>query len=273
MILAEMLVMKNTDKSQIEHYLTRFFTAHQCTMTQEDGVLSVQLTVEMDKALMNRPFYWQYIEATGNVGEPKKLHFITDPTKMEKKGEWIHFGSPRLQQIYHYLRKTARFIHLYENLHVTKNTMLQPWLLLNICITYEGKQKKEELFSIGLNLINGSFVFDMMEKLATVDLKPVIPNHCYTISPLIKVTSGLLRIESYLDHYVMEQEHEWAMESIQLLNEEIEMINHFYEGEDVVDEKEKEIADVTKRLQPKISYEMINGGIVYLRESFIKSIS
>ena len=45
---------------------------------------------------------------------------------------------------------------------------LHPWLLLNICIMYEGKQKKEELFSIGLNLINGSFVFEHDGKLKKI---------------------------------------------------------------------------------------------------------
>ena len=31
--------------------------------------MTVQLTIEMDKELMNRPFYWHYLEKTG--GRPK----------------------------------------------------------------------------------------------------------------------------------------------------------------------------------------------------------
>lgn len=265
----------NMDKSfHIETFIKRFFTAHQCDITEDEkGKFNVQLTIDMDKALMNRPFYWQYIESTGQVGEPKKLCLITDPEKIADDGEWIHFGSPRLQQIFDFLSKNAKFTHVYQVLHVSTNTMLHPWLLVNVCIMYEGKQKKEELFSIGLNLINGSFVFGMMEKLTKIKLSSTISDHCYTISPLIKISSGLLRIEKYLDKYVMEQQHEWAIESYQLLQDEIAMIKHFYENTEDRDEMEKEIKDITARLQPKISYEIINGGLVYLKETFIQEIA
>ncbi len=266
---------KTMDKQvDIEKFLINFFTANHCEVNQiEQGKIAVQLTIEMDKALMNRPFYWQYMEATGNVGQPKKLTFILDPNKMEKEGEWIHFGSPRLEQIYHYLRKTAKFIHLFEEVNVRNNTMLHPWLLLNYCIMYEGKQKKEELFSIGLNLINGTFILDMMEQLENVELAPTISDHCYTISPLIKVNSGFLRIEKYIHDYVMKQKHDWAVESLKLLEEEIAMIHHFYErDEENKDEMEKELEDITARLEPKITYEIVNGGIIYLRDSFANRI-
>ena len=33
-------------------------------------ILTIQLTIEMDKELMNRPFYWQYLEKTGGVPNP-----------------------------------------------------------------------------------------------------------------------------------------------------------------------------------------------------------
>ena len=63
--------------------------------------LTVQLTIELDKELMNRPFYWHYLEKTGGVPNPDRLTFITDsqnaPTNI--KGETIHFGSPRLHQM------------------------------------------------------------------------------------------------------------------------------------------------------------------------------
>ena len=41
--------------------------------------MTVQLTIELDKELMNRPFYWHYLEKTGGVPNPMKLTFITDP--------------------------------------------------------------------------------------------------------------------------------------------------------------------------------------------------
>src|SRR5690625_399342 len=204
------IVKKNMDKQlDIKQFLKKFFNSNHCEIIEDTpGKLVVQLTIEMDKALMNRPFYWQYVEATGNTGQPKKITFIMDPNQMEKEGEWIHFGSPRLQQINNHLSNTSKFIHLFESLEVHENTMLHTWLLLNYCIMYEGKQKKEELFSIGLNLINGILVFDMMEQLEHLSLVPTISDHCYTISPLIKVSSGFSRIENYIHEYVMNQQHQ-----------------------------------------------------------------
>lgn len=254
----------------IESFLVQFFSKHNCVVNKEvEGKITVQLTIPMDKALMNRPFYWQYIESTGNIGEPKSLTLITDLNK-RTEGEWIHFGSPRLEQIYQYLKKTSKFIHQYEKLNVSQNTMLHPWLLTNICIMYEGIQKKEELLSIGLNLINGTFVFNMMERLDKLILSPNISDHCYTISPIIKLQSGYSRIENYLNSYVEAQDHHWANESLALLKEEMQMIHHFYQDSKDDAIKMKEIDSVKARLQPKINFEVMNGGIVYLRENIIK---
>jgi len=49
------------------------------------------------------------------------------------------------------------------------------------------------------------------------------------------------------------------------------MIHHFYEEEDNQEERQKEIEDMKTRLQPKIIYEVVNGGIIYLHESFLQS--
>src|SRR5690625_1634728 len=186
------------NQMDIKNFLINFFTSNDCEVIQESpGKITIQLTVEMDKALMNRPFYWHYIEATGNVGKPKKITFITDYQQVSDEGEWVHFGSPRLWKIYDHLSRTAKFVHLFEKLAVTKNTMLHPWLTINVCIIYEGKQKKEKLFSIGLNLINGIFIFNMMEKLDQVKLSPTISDHCYTISTLIKIQIGYARYIIY----------------------------------------------------------------------------
>src|SRR5699024_7379217 len=81
-------------------FLYTYFTLHQCQVnTETDGLLHVQLTEEMDKVLMNRPFYWHYIKQMDRKGEPMCLTLITDTNKSDEQGEIIHFGSPRLQQI------------------------------------------------------------------------------------------------------------------------------------------------------------------------------
>lgn len=256
--------------TDLHQFLMTYFTAHQCQILHEDkGLLTVQLTEDMDKALMNRPFYWHFIKNTGNKGEPMKLTLITNPEKKDEQGEWIHFGSPRLQQIFSHLKSNEKYVKLFQNFTTNNHTALFPWLVLNIKISYKGKQIKDELFSIGLNLINGMMQTNMMDLLAKLHLNKTISDYCYTLSPLITISSGFRRVENVLDQYIYDQSHTWAVESIQTMQEEIKMIQQFF-GEEEEEFREKEINALSERYEPKIIYHVVNGGLIYLHENFHK---
>lgn len=255
--------------TNLNTFLQGYFSSHQCELLyNNDGVLTVQLTETMDRALMNRPFYWHYVKSTGNPGAPMKLTFITNPDKREEKGEWIHFGSPRLQQIMNHLKQNEKYTKLFQGVDTTINTPLYPWLVCNIKISYQGKQKKDEIVSIGLHLITGRMQLEMMTSLQNIPLQMTISDYCYTISPMIKVQSGYRRIETVITNYFKDQSHEWAEESLHTLENEIQTLKHFY-TEDTDDEQmNKEINEITERYKPSITYEIINGGIFYLTENF-----
>src|SRR5699024_12295515 len=85
------------------------------------GILSIQLSETMDRALMNRPFYWHYIKKMGQAGEPQTLTLITKQEKRHEKGEFIHFGSHRLQQILDYIKKNERYTTDFQNKTDIKN--------------------------------------------------------------------------------------------------------------------------------------------------------
>ena len=76
-----------------------------------------------------------------------KLSLITDPNKVsdEIKGETIHFGSPRLHQIFQSTKTLASYIRLYEKSPVIqgKQTPLKPWLGLNLKVSYQCDRKKD----------------------------------------------------------------------------------------------------------------------------------
>lgn len=90
-------------QQEIHQYLNQYFEANECELLENgEGYLTVQLTIELDKELMNRPFYWHYLEKTGGIPNPSKLTIITDQERCPDhiKGEVIHFGAPRLHQIF-----------------------------------------------------------------------------------------------------------------------------------------------------------------------------
>lgn len=253
--------------TNLHDFLQAYFTAHYCKIIHnDDGIMTVQLTEELDRALMNRPFYWHYIKSTGNAGDPMQLTLITNPVRRDEKGEWIHFGSPRLQQIFNHLKETSENIKLFQKVDTTNNTAMYPWLITNIKINYEGKQNRNELFSIGLNLVNGKINTNMMGLLELHPLNITISDYCYPISPLIRLNSGFIRIEKIIENHIKNQSHEWATESLETLAEEVELVKHFYESDNEEIQIDNEINDLTKRFTPFISYQVINGGIVYLTQ-------
>jgi|SRR5699024_3181698 len=258
-------------KQMPDNFLTSFvhsfFTANQCAVNElEQGVFQVQLTEELDKALMNRPFYWQYMTSMGKKGIPMELTLITEPQKRKQKGEWIQYGTRRLRQMEHYLQEQAQYTVLYQSIHTTKKVMLQPWLVINYQLTFTGKHRKEKILSFGLNLINGMMTMNMMELLDDMSLQQTISNQCYTVSPLITMPSGMLRIEKQVVLFLEQQDDTWAEESIELLQEEVTILEHFYQDAQDENEKKNEIDSVTERLTPTIQHKVISGALVYLKD-------
>lgn len=250
----------------LNDFLVRYFQSHNCSILKnENGILTVQLNEKMDKLLMNRPFYWHYVKSTGQKGQPMDLTFITNPIHKDDQGEWIHFGSPRLQQILNHLKTTERYTKLFEQVKTSERTPLYPWLVINMQISYQGKQKKDEIISIGLNLINGMMKINMMEFLQSLPLHTIIPDYCYTISPLIRLKSGFLRIENVILKYLEQQPSSWVEESRRNLQEELETLKHFYHDDPNNEMMQREMEEIQERYTPSITLNVINGGIFYLQ--------
>jgi hypothetical protein len=195
--------------------------------------MTVQLTAQLDKELMNRPFYWHYLEKTGGVPNPMKLTFITDPKKAPDsvKGETIHFGSPRLHQIFQSTKDLAAYIRLYEKHNfMNKQTPLFPWLCLNVKISWQCDRKRDVFRSIGLQLITGQMVEDFHNTLIKIPLTPKIPDYSFTLSPLIKPVSGINRIKNFITNEINNQEHHWAAEARNRWQKDLQLLDHFYEN-------------------------------------------
>lgn len=259
---------------EIHNFLIRYFQANECGITENGpGYLTVQLTIELDKELMNRPFYWHYLEKTGGIPNPMKLTFITNPQIAPEnlKGETIHFGSPRLHQIFQSTKKLSSYIRLYENHnHNNQQTPLMPWLCMNVKISYQCDRKRDIYKSIGLQLINGQMVEDFHDRLQNVQLTPKIPDYSFTLSPLVKPKSGMSRIENYLKALIEQDDHSWADEARNRWEQDLKLLHHFYE--DVEEENESfetEKTALKEQYEPKINISFINGGLFYLTDKAV----
>ncbi|HEY2420964.1 MAG TPA: YqhG family protein [Neobacillus sp.] len=259
---------------EIHDFLLRYFQANDCSILENTrGHLTVQLTIELDKELMNRPFYWHYLEKTGGIPNPMKLTFITNQQLAPEniKGETIYFGSPRLHQIFESTKSLAGYIRLYENhSQQSRQTPLLPWLCMNVKISYQCDRKRDIFKSIGLQLINGQIIEDFHDRIQRIPLTPKIPDYSFTLSPLIKPKSGMSRIEMYLKTFIKEDDHSWAEEAKIRWDQDLRLLDHFYEdlGEDN-ESYETEKRALQEQYQPKIIISFINGGMFYLKDKVI----
>jgi hypothetical protein len=261
-------------QQEIHNFLVRYFQANECDILENGpGYLTVQLTIELDKELMNRPFCWHYLEKTGGIPNPMRLTFITNPEAAPEniKGETIHFGSPRLHQIFQSTKNLARYIRLFENhQHHNRQTPLMPWLCMNVKISYQCDRKRDIYKSIGLQLINGQMVEDFHERLQQVSLTPKIPDYSFTLSPLVKPKSGMTRIENYLKSAIEVEDHSWAEEAKKRWEQDLRLLDHFYEDEEEENESyETEKKALQEQYEPKINISFINGGLFYLTDKAI----
>ncbi|MBY0122411.1 YqhG family protein [Bacillus sp. S/N-304-OC-R1] len=259
-------------QQEIHHFLERYFHANGCEIVENGhGYMTVQLTIELDKELMNRPFYWHYLEKTGGIPNPMKLTLITNPEHAPEhvKGENLHFGSPRLHQIFQSAKNLAGFIRLYENhsMPVGQQIPLRPWLGMNVRISFECDRKRDVFKSIGLQLINGQMVEDFHDRLLELQLTPKIPDYSFTLSPLIMPRSGIMRVENYFKFQIEQEDHTWAEEARKRWQKDLMLLEHFYEDAEEKDESyEIEKAALKEQYEPRVKISIVNGGLFYLTD-------
>lgn len=251
---------------QVHDYLKTFFNETNCEIiNQSNYYLTVQLTIDIDKKIMNRPFYWQYIEATNGTPYPAQLTLITDQNNAPEnmRGEIIHFGSMRLKQLFKATKELGGIVQMYENVY-TQST-LTPYFGVNYKVSYYCDQTKESIYSFGINLLTGSIYEDFQETLGALDLVTDIPKSAFSIQPIIKPNRALERLDATIEKLIKEDDHSWAEEAKNRWQKEQKILDYFYEGvENKPESYETEKKAIEERFNPRINVEIINGGIFYL---------
>ncbi|WP_418895906.1 YqhG family protein [Sporosarcina cyprini] len=256
---------------QIQQYLRTFFMETNCPIVQEsDHHLSVQLTIEMDKRIMNRPFYWSYVESTGGEPNPAKLTLITDKTRMGLNipGEVVHYGSPRLNQLFQVAKERGAFVQLFENVdnQTGAQTVLTPWLGVNYKITYSSDRTKEMLYSLGMNLMTGAIMDGFHEAVGELRLQAAIPPNTFYLPYIIKPMRAMERLETLIDELIAQDDHTWADEAAARQKRDLQVLEYFYKDtEERPESYEMEKKAIKEQYETKIKVEIINGGLFYVR--------
>ncbi|GAA0457923.1 YqhG family protein [Alkalibacillus silvisoli] len=262
-------------QAEIHGFLYKFFLKRQASIiNSEEGLLTVKLTKDLDQQLMNRPFYWQYVNTMGWSGEPMTVSFKSKED-IDSDGEWIHFGSPRLQQIFNVIKQEGQYTTLYEKVNNELNrTPLYPWFVCNLQIKYQGWHTHDEIVSVGILLTNGTMRFDWMEENIEESFTQHVPDYAYKIPYIISPKRSIEHISNELKKRIEQETIEFTQKSIDLYNKELNMLEELTDLQNEEDHQffEQSKEQIYERLYPKVEMNWINGGLFYLSNESTKKL-
>ncbi|SDI95775.1 YqhG family protein [Salimicrobium halophilum] len=231
-----------------------------------DEEWEVTLTKELDKALMNRPFYWHYIEKMNAEGVPSKLTYTTT----DQKGKlFIHAGSPHLHKLYTYTTNKGRKTTVYEK--TTDNRRkegLHPWLLCHFSITYKGITRTVQCLNIGIHLLTGAFRWNFLSHIRNYEWESEPSYYTYPIRPIIPEKNAVKRLTSYMEDHIGKQKHEWAERALEKRETEKRIIEEFHKKEGMdMNWYTQQHEELQRRLEPAVYLQEENRGIFYMTET------
>lgn len=260
-------------------FVTRYLTAMQCHIVETGpGHVQVRLSERADKDLVNRPFYWSYVEKLGIEPQPVTLSFIFDPEQVSAgtAGERLNPGSPRLLQIFRSARKHGQFVRLYEdvplNLRSPRGSRpYTPWLGINYKIEWICDQLRNEIHSLGIHLLDGTIQDRFYETIASRPWTPRLPSHRYVTKPNVSPQEAVHQLEFYVQGYLEQVDDTWAREAEERMQEELERLAQYYDETPSrtdeaahQEEYERRIRETKWQYQPRVQVSVVNAGLFYM---------
>ncbi|MFY0543294.1 YqhG family protein [Brevibacillus sp. H7] len=227
------------NQQQIRHFVERYLAAFSThVMESHPDYLTVKLSVEVDKDIGNRPFYWSWVEKMNLPPKPLILTFFFDQEQAPEgmRGEHIHFGAGRLQQIFQSAQKHGRFVCMFEHppLHAgrgagqRRSVPLTPWLGVNLKVSFICDKKRDLLLYLGVNLHQSRIVHDFYPFLKRLSLSPSIPDYFYTLDRRLSLLQAFQLVEQETRAVLSKQDQRWADEARTRLNEELAILDAYY---------------------------------------------
>jgi len=262
---------------QVRNFAERYFLSQECSIIEKSPAhLQVQLSVEADKDIMNRPFYWMYVERMGLPANPAILTLIFDPEAAppDLSGELMNFGSPRFALLLESAQKRGRFVRLFESPSTTAPHPLLsrpyvPWLGVNFLVSYVCDRKKDEIVDLGINLHSGEVVRSFYEHLQHKEWSSKLPANRHVIQPHFGIAEGVGELEFHLQKHIEEQDRTWAHEAYEQLEQELDQLDLYYPdhlllNEETRAEKKQRIREAVWQYHPRVEVSVVNAGLFYL---------
>jgi len=224
--------------------------------------------------------------------ETQSLQIVCDPALLEKYpgSELVTRGSYRLQWFVEGIQKRGlifRGAYLYEldyrrvereiNLRLPPERPLffykqpflkyQPHLLVNFKVTLETDEKFEELYSLSINLIDGTISSNLMAELATKKISPQLPKK-HLEKKKIPYSEGFQALYNHLTWLLKNHDSQWIEAAKSRWKEEVSYLEEYFK-EDESENASKDgfyrrMAEIYRKFRPVIRIDIINVALLYL---------
>ncbi|MFC4078273.1 YqhG family protein [Salinithrix halophila] len=264
------------EPSQVRSLTLRYLKSHDCEIIEDHpDYMESRLSVEADKDLIHRPFYWMYVEKMGFEPQPSTLLFTFKPGKAPPgvRSEHLTCGSPRFNQMLHSARKNGRFIRLYEDsfrgARKADSRPYDPWLAVNYEVSSICDRKKDELLSLGIHLRTGEIIQEFHQRIQNKQWTPRLPDRRHTLPPLLTVPEAVGELEFWLQGWIEHQDLSWAVQAKKRLEEELAQLHAYYPEEwrmndELHTEKKQRLRETVWQYHPRVEVEVVNAGLFYL---------
>jgi hypothetical protein len=265
------------DQIALREFTERYLEANDCRiMESTPSYLHTQLSIDADKDLVNRPFYWMYVEKMNLPVNPMQLCFVFDPENppTDRRAEYLFYGSPRFRQLLQSAQKQGKFVRLYQepagrSPFSSQSKGYIPWLSVHYLVSYVCDQKKDRISAYGINLQTGQIKTNFEEQLHQYKWTHKLPEKRYTLSPRMTIQEAVGEIEYFLTEELTEEDHRWAEDAKQRLHDEIEQVNTYFPDETKQTDEQKSAKTARQReciwqYHPRIEVNLVSAGLFYL---------
>jgi hypothetical protein len=265
------------DQQAVRSFTERYLHLTGCHIIESaPSHLVTQLTIEADKDLLNRPFYWMYVEKMGLPPQPQRLCLVFDPETFpeDMRGEYLFYGTPRFSQILKSAQKHGRFVRLYQVPAGQKPGRAMPyipWVGVNFKISYICDRKRDEIRGLGINLATGEIREDFDRVIKNLEWTPKIPPSRHLAPPRLTVSQAVGKLEARLQDQLERGDLAWADEALERLGEELELLNAYYPNTENLsesrrEERDRRRAETVVQYHPRIEVSVINAGLFYMEK-------
>jgi hypothetical protein len=264
---------------EIRSFVERYLENNSCHIIESSpSHLVTQLSIQADKDLLNRPFYWMYVERCNLEPQPARLCLIFDPEKcpQEVNGEHLFYGSPRFSRMLSSALKHGQFVRLYQqpsgrNRYTYISKPYTPWLGINFKVSYICDQKKDRISYLGIDLQNGQIREQFYQTICQLSWTSKLPAQRHTIEPRLSIAEAVGELEYYLQDQLENENLTWAEEAMERLDMELKQLDSYYPDETALSmelskEKKQRRRETIWQYHPRVEVSVINAGLFYIEQ-------